>query len=278
MVVLTILKICGIVLLGIIGFILLLAIILLLVPFRYRLKADKDDELTARGSVSWLFSIVRLCASYEDSDLNMVLRVFGIPVKRFRKCFGNEEYEDEEEEIIFEPVIESSERPEEKEEEKSKVEESPKTFTDFDFDSVKYQEKPKKKKVHRTGWTDKLNYFITHIKSDEIKNFIRRFKKYLIRLFRHIGPRKLKGSVTFGFDNPAYTGKTLAALAIIYPVYGRHFSIYPDFEEECFFCDAFLRGHLRICSAGFIVLRLLFSKDYKSFKKELELIRKKLAA
>ncbi|QJU14482.1 hypothetical protein [Blautia pseudococcoides] len=50
-------------------------------------------------------------------------------------------------------------------------------------------------------------------------------------LMGHVRPRKLKGDIYFGFDDPALTGQVLAAASIFYPFYGRGFSLHPYFDR-----------------------------------------------
>ena len=79
-IILTILKFAGIgvgILLAIILFLLLLV---LFVPVRYDLEGENDEKLQAAGKVHWLFRIVCFQVSYEDKEMKMILRVFGVPV------------------------------------------------------------------------------------------------------------------------------------------------------------------------------------------------------
>ena len=55
-VLLTILKIIGIVLLVILGIMLFLLAVLLFVPVRYSVKGTVDNNITAEGKISWLCS------------------------------------------------------------------------------------------------------------------------------------------------------------------------------------------------------------------------------
>lgn len=82
--VLGVLKIIGIVLLSIIGFVLLLVILLLALPVRYSLggksiEGEEKVKITGKVTVSWLLHLVHASLTYEE-ELNLVIRVFGIPV------------------------------------------------------------------------------------------------------------------------------------------------------------------------------------------------------
>ena len=89
-VLLTILKIIGIVLLCIIGFILLILLALLIIPFRYRVNARKIetesdkiiDAIKAEIHVTWLLHFVHVGVIF-DKVLDLWIKVLGIKfVKR----------------------------------------------------------------------------------------------------------------------------------------------------------------------------------------------------
>ncbi|GEM_PF-1221239 len=85
-IILNILKITGIVLACILGFVILLLLMVLFIPVRYRLSfvrtgVEGDDPVNARGYVSWLLHIVHVSLAYPAENI-VIIRVFGIPVKR----------------------------------------------------------------------------------------------------------------------------------------------------------------------------------------------------
>ena len=96
-VVLTILKIIGIILLVLIGILVLLLLLLLFVPLRYRLHVSrKGDVLEADGRMTWLLHLLRADMTYIDSQGTAVIRVFGFRVKTFH--FPKKDQEEEEKE------------------------------------------------------------------------------------------------------------------------------------------------------------------------------------
>ncbi|MBP3700473.1 MAG: DUF2953 domain-containing protein [Lachnospiraceae bacterium] len=93
---LTLLKIIGILLLTILGLILAILLIVLLVPIRYRLngvRSPGDGVITASGKVSWLASILAVTFGY-DQEFSWKIRIFGIPLKRKNKDIPEDEVED----------------------------------------------------------------------------------------------------------------------------------------------------------------------------------------
>lgn len=81
-VLLTILKIIGIVLLVILGIMLFLLAVLLFVPVRYSVKGTVDNNITAEGKISWLCSILRYDFTFQEQDLSGEVRIFGFRPKK----------------------------------------------------------------------------------------------------------------------------------------------------------------------------------------------------
>lgn len=81
-IILTILKISGMILGILLAVVLILLFLLLFVPVRYDLhgKNEGGKRLSAKGKVHWLFHIVTFQAGYEDGKLKQIVRVFGVPV------------------------------------------------------------------------------------------------------------------------------------------------------------------------------------------------------
>lgn len=86
-------------------------------------------------------------------------------------------------------------------------------------------------------------------------------------LLRSVSPKKLKGRVDFGADDPADTGRVLAAAAVAYPLYSPGLKLNPDFENKVLAFDAVLKGRIYV----FVLLKtfaaLYFNKRVKRFIK-----------
>ena len=57
------------------------------------------------------------------------------------------------------------------------------------------------------------------------------------KILKHILPKKIKGYIKFGFEDPSTTGQVLSGLAIFYPLYKDDFKITPMFFDEIFETD-----------------------------------------
>lgn len=87
---LTVLKIIGIVLLVILGLFVLILLLVLFVPVRYRAKGDYHDTSIAAGMhVTWLLHAASFKADYTSGQaFHMRLKIFGIPVYDNQKTGG----------------------------------------------------------------------------------------------------------------------------------------------------------------------------------------------
>lgn len=92
---------------------------------------------------------------------------------------------------------------------------------------------------------------------------IRKAFKLLKKILKHVLPRKLTGYIRFGLDDPADTGYLTGLAAAFYPVYGKHFSLEPDFREKCFEADCRGSGRIRIMFFLYLVIWLLLDKNVR---------------
>lgn len=78
---LTTLKIIGIVILAVLGFLLFLILWLLLWPYTYFINASKTDDISAVVRFSFFFRLVSVIATYSGNEkLNIRLKILGIPL------------------------------------------------------------------------------------------------------------------------------------------------------------------------------------------------------
>lgn len=75
-------------------------------------------------------------------------------------------------------------------------------------------------------------------------------KKYFPGLIKHIGPRKIKGHVRYGFDEPATTGQITGYFSLLPFMYQKNFFPEPDFYNKVLEGEISIRGRLQI---GYII-------------------------
>lgn len=90
-------------------------------------------------------------------------------------------------------------------------------------------------------------------------------------LLHHIGPRRVQGDVTYSLGDPANTGYLTAVLSVCPFAYGKKCSIEPDFVTENLYLKGWLdvRGHVCLIHAAASGMRLLFDSDIRRMIKKL---------
>lgn len=94
-------------------------------------------------------------------------------------------------------------------------------------------------------------------------------KDIVIRFFKHVLPQKLRGTITFGFSDPADTGYVTGIAAVFYPKYGESFSLYPDFERKVFAARCEGKGRIRLGYILVLVVSILREKSVRTMIKRM---------
>ena len=298
-VLLTILKIIGIILISVLAFALLIILILLFVPFRYSIKGNKGepaDDISFRVSVTFLLHMLSGGISYEEAEFDRYGRVLGIRIWPRKK--DKKESEDGD---VYEYTMDMNEQPETSPPPGTEDIHTTETeqISDTDTDTVaeestdnSYPENDKDSESiddkDIESLDDKISKLLDSITSrydslsektvrirkeirfwdkmvhdDRNQNAVSFAKGILVRFLKKIAPRRIKGFIHFGTDDPATTGKILSYLAIFYPVLPRKLLIDPSFEDTLIYGNISIRGRIALITVGMALLRLYFNKDCK---------------
>ena len=298
-----ILKIIGWILLFLLAILLLLILTILFYPVRYRLSAKGEntlDTLVADGKVSWLFHLISGSASYEHGELKWKLR---LAWKKFDSSEEeqNETSEKsvapeplEKEPLEDEKKSEIKDNPPEKDvkiekasekgtkiEKESKIEKEPGIEKESGTEKTKVREEQRSENVQTESKLKKIKYTFQKLcgtikKAGEKKEFLTAFltyekhqrafeavKKELCHLLHVLKPKKLQANVTFGFNDPSWTGYMLAFLGSIYGLIGEYVQIQPDFEERKLEGNASAEGKVRVIYFAVPAWKLFWNKDVK---------------
>lgn len=76
-------------------------------------------------------------------------------------------------------------------------------------------------------------------------------------------PRKIRGRLHFGTEDPALTGQILGAIGIFYPLFMDNVKVEPDFEKPALEGELSLKGRLRIVTVLRIAWRLYRDKNVR---------------
>ena len=118
-----------------------------------------------------------------------------------------------------------------------------------------------------------LKRYLRILQSDTTKAAFALCKNKIFRMLKHIFPRKLRAELTFGFDDPAMTGYTLAVYGMLPEFVGKSIILHPDFDKQIFNGQFKVKGVIRAWTLLYQVLCILFDKNcrklYHIVKKEI---------
>ena len=95
----------------------------------------------------------------------------------------------------------------------------------------------------------------------------------LKKMLKHILPRKMKGYVAYGANDPATTGQVLAVIGVLYAGTGPLLEIRPNFEEEQLECEIELRGHIQLFTLLVIVIKVLLNSEIRELIREFKKVK-----
>lgn len=299
-IVLLILKIIGITLLALLGIVLLLIVLLLFFPISYGIRASYDETINAKVKAHWLFHFISVTLDYGEGVKKCVLRILGIPIMDFLNPKPKKERPAKK---VKETVV-KVETPADKEvdlddfaklpedvdkdilENQDDVSEETGTVAEDIDTSEHIEEEPKLtlwKKIKKTIETiiqkikdikqkgidvkDKIERWVDYLGKEQTKVAIFKVKDHIIKLLKHILPRKWNAYVEMGFDDPATTGKILGYYWMFIGLYGNHFVCVPDFEHKVLKANLEAKGRIQIFQFVYVVFQFLFDKDLVYLRK-----------
>lgn len=294
----TILKIIGIILLCLIGIVIFLIVAILFAPFRYKIDAKKSEdqsfkECSVRGNVTWMWIFLRCRYSLVSGESKLSIRFLGIDVMKLNELIKkrNKGYD-----------LNNKKSSKTKSKKKKKKNDNTKdlhisqnkadTFNeerilpiDNSLDDTVFNEKGNEEKKGKlegikekvSGLKDKVIniknkvkdtiqrvlYYKEELSKDENKLALKFLWGKVKQVLDHIKPRKLKGNITFGMEEPDKTGQALGVLAVFYPIYGNNLTVKPDFTTKCLYGDIVAKGRIRIFTLLVICIKLIRSNEYK---------------
>ena len=131
--------------------------------------------------------------------------------------------------------------------------------------SQKKEENRSRKKANSMRKVSRMRNLLAALMSQEAGNAFHMLRRSIWRLAVHLFPRRLTGEITFGMEDPCYTGLILAGLGVTLPLHRNRIEVHPDLEAE----QTYVRG--KAAAAGrfmigyilLILLRIYVSKEVK---------------
>ena len=107
----------------------------------------------------------------------------------------------------------------------------------------------------------KRNHIEQFLAKPFTKKTIERGKKLLIKIFKHLKPKKGHVDLTLGLGSAADTGMILGKAAMFYPLYGKWLFITPDFYYKRIEAEGEVKGRIRLGALAMPALIFYLRKD-----------------
>lgn len=284
-VILLILKMIGITLLAILGLVLFVLALVLFVPVFYKAEIIHNPQKTqVKAGASFLFPLLSVRLEYMEK-MRYAVRIFGISLLSSEKS-PKENRKKSKSKKEKQKKNKSGKRPERKKKKgiKSETKENfQKTETKEKSRSGFFEKiKSKIKKIRNTigSIRQKLGRllrqkeeFVQFLKKPETKQAIAVVWQNLKRLLKHILPRKIKGYVAYGADNPATTGQVIGLISALYAKTGKLLELRPNFEEKQLEADVAFKGRIQLFTLLLIAGKVFFNKELRQAVKEVKKIK-----
>ena len=272
MIILSILKIIGIVLACIVGLVLLLVLLVLLVPIRYRFSGDgMNADIQADGKASWLFGLLSASIRFAEKKLLYRVSVAGISLKK-GDLLNPEKSVPEETDMEPQILKPQKDKKEEKEAAALEVQNKPEPEAKTEIEKEKEKEDLSDRIEHfferlsekYEGLIKKLEQTEAVLTSKVTGRAVKKVKEQLFHILNHIKPKKIAGNINFGLEDPANTAiiyGTIDNLAIA--MSEGKLIITPEFYQKGISLDMVMQGRILIGYLLVCALRVFFNKDVR---------------
>lgn len=296
---LLILKIFGITILAVFFLILLILALVLFIPVFYRVRIIHNPEQTkVTAKISFLWPVITAMVQYFNK-ISYKVRTFGIPI------LDSEKPKKEKEPKVKKPKRKKETINKQKKDKltASKGEQRKETVAATAEKADSFPEEKREilnqtKKEQKTGIIAKIRAKIQKIR-ETISKVVAKIKKLahqkeevfrildkpetksamkftwgkLGKLLKHICPRKVKGYIAYGADNPATTGQVLGILSVIYARTGHVLEIRPNFTEKQLETDVLIKGRIQLFTLLLIGIKVALNKELRQVIKEFKGIK-----
>ena len=293
---LTILKVLGWTLLGILGLVILILILVLCVPFRYEIRGRYNEGLKAKVGVHWLLKMIHVKLAAINAQILVKICLFGFVLKKLHLGNWGEEkpkkekekkpkkpaaepsmvsqgenifdsadedpgaavYSGASEEISSEDAEVSAEAASEESSEASSGEEAP-----APEETLSWDEKLEKFGEKWEELSGKAEEIIGILEDEKNQKTLQLILKQLKKLGKHLLPTKLRIEGELGLGDPAKTGQTIAKVYQFYPIYGEAIQLRGVYDRQVYNIFMELKGRLRLGIFVEIAVRLLLNANLR---------------
>lgn len=280
------------ILLGIIGFLLLLLFLVLFFPVSYRVDGMKSSEtMKVAARVKWLFGFVRVIFEYPDPAEPKIKILFFTLGNRKKKQNSrkkktkntepapSDSAEKDEAEVPEGSVVNDTQAEQPQPVSAAETAEiAPAENTDSDpvNDHKKEKEKKKEQKIPVSERLEKLKeeaaFFISLWEQDSTKAFVKELLGRLLKILKKFFPRSVKGKIHFGAASPDITGYAMAAYSVGRTMFPKKLklSFEPEFNEEILEGELHIKGHITVIVLVWNGLKIILDRRLHRLLKELK--------
>lgn len=279
---LTILKVIGIILAVVLGLLLLIILAVLFVGISYRLEGAYSEEVSVKARVAWLWRLIYVRFSYEK-ELDFVVRIFGIPIitkkrldkKKAKKALTAEKKEDnisdEDVEAAMSDNISTQQLT------KDELPQGSKTEASADDGAWKAAEevdsRPKKPEIKKT--MNKIRSLIDKVKAIATDENNKAYFKKVLHLLKGILkklliPKKHYIYVHYGSDDPGSTGQITGYVAMAQAAIPLNLCFVPEFGEEALDVKGYIYGKIRLISLVIPALKIALDRRLRRLLKQIK--------
>ncbi len=115
-----------------------------------------------------------------------------------------------------------------------------------------------------------ISFYVDFLEDEENQEKLERIIEDILRLICHIKPKKLEMSITAGAEDPADTGRILAALSILYPFFPGKLMVTPCFDRSIIDVELKGRGRATVFMLLLIAYRIYYHDGLKDLRRTLK--------
>ena len=284
--ILSILKVIGIILLTILAIIIFILLLVLFFPIRYRFFGSHDDVADGEAFVKWNPVFLRAALTYHNNHLEYTVKLFGGVVMtntsakiswlgRKLFSFGEEEEDSLDYDVNLQKEVNDTQTVEEDRNDKDAFDKKRSNTSFTKRISRKIEDFQRKwhefvNALKKAG--NKKNALLRVYHSRRFGQVKQDLKQYIGEIFRILRPDMLEGYVKFGMEDPANTGYILGILAMILPLYQGFLTIEPDFTMQIIKGHLQGKGKIRLISVVKLAIKVILNKNLIKVTKKVQTI------
>lgn len=125
---------------------------------------------------------------------------------------------------------------------------------------------------------NKRELVVAFIQSENNRKAFKGIFSQVVKILKHIVPKKFKGEVIFGTGDGCSTGEIFRYIGMFYWLLGDKLYIEADFSGKRLELDIMTKGRIRLGTIVYRLLKILFSKEFKVLRRNIMALKAKLQA